>query len=101
MTDEGEHPVRRVYQLRFEERRPGRWGHVEAETEATHAVILIRHREFVTELTFEMGETEQSRRSAIHRRETVERMLALAYDEGDRDARADIRAALDGRRCRA
>jgi hypothetical protein len=87
------HPVRQVYQLQFERRDDG-WRHVSDEKEATHAIILIRHGPYQTDLVFEMGDTEQSRRNALYRREQVERLLALAYDAGDRAARFDIRQAL-------
>jgi hypothetical protein len=88
-----EHPVRGVYPLQLERRIDG-WRHVSDEKEATHAIILIRHGPYQTDLVFEMGDTEQSRRNALYGREQVERLLALAYDAGDRAARADIRRAL-------
>lgn len=89
-----EHPARRHYQMRLERRVQGSWGEAASEADATHAVILIRHREFTTELVFEMGGTERSRRDALYQRSQVERLIELAYERGDEDARADVRRAL-------
>jgi hypothetical protein len=88
-----EHPARHLYQLQFERRDDG-WRHVADENEATHAIILIRHGPYQTDLVFEMGETEQSRRNALYRREQVERLIQLGYEAGDRSARAEIRNVL-------
>jgi len=92
-----EHPVRSLYQLWFERRDVG-WRRTSEEAEATHAVIEIRHGAYRTELAFEMTDDPVQRRNALYRREQAERMLQLAFDAGDRSARADIRLALQGRR---
>lgn len=88
------HPARNIYKLRFEQRGEV-WRHVEKEKDATHAVILIHHGPYRTELVFDLPEGDERARSiALHRRSQVERMIELAFDRGDASARADIRRAL-------
>lgn len=91
---EHEHPARKHYQLQFERRADGVISYPQTPEEATHAIVLIRHRELTSEITFEMGETEKSRRQALHKRHQVERLIQMAYERGDNDARADVRRAL-------
>lgn len=89
-----EHPARELYQLRFESRKPECWRHPDNIAEATHATILMRHGPYETEVLMELPEDERERRMVMHRREQIERLIQLAYDAGDRAARADIRRAL-------
>lgn len=89
-----DHPARSLYQLQFESRRPNLWTQVDRAEDATHAVIQIRHREFVTDVTFELGDTEESRTKVLNQRRQIERLIELAYERGGHDAKAEVRRAL-------
>lgn len=88
------HPARSLYQLQLESRRPNLWSHVKTPEEATHATIQIRHREFTTGVTFELGETDEQRRKVLDQRRDIERLIELAYERGAQDAKAEVRKAL-------
>ena len=89
-----EHPARELYQLRFESRKPDAWTHPEKVEDATHATILMRHGPYTTEVLLELPSDDVGRRMALHQRSQVERMIELAFEAGERVAKAKIRRAL-------